>query len=345
MTAITSGKLVPLAYATTAGNQLRASRGFTLVELLVVIGIIGVLAGIMMLSFGGATESARAANCLTNMKQLAQAANSYAMEAGHYPLAGSLESIDIDEVQGSTLYRPAHGWISWLDNKNQYQDSNGNEVSTSHEKIDDCPFYGTGSVEDDTYALTNGTVWVSAGRNSKLYTCPAHVRIRREAGRKAPLWSYVMNAYFKYDYSQGSKAVATGSNPGRLYGSLKRADRTLMFAELPVYDPDSRMMLEDQSGAEADCTLQYKASINGKQYNSSWNGKAESIGFVHKAGKKDYCAHVAFADGHTEKLVYSSAGIKKEELTAILCEGLDVAFGKNGYQFISDSDNMDANDD
>ena len=344
MTVNTSKNLVPLAYAMAARKPFHLHRGFTLVELLVVIGIIATLAGIMVLSFGGATESARAANCLTNMKQLAQAANSKAMETGYYPLAGSLESIDVDEVEGKTLYRPMVGWISWLDNKRQYEDSNGNQIASSHKSAEQCPFYGNGTLEDETYALTNGTIWVSGGRNKKLYTCPAHVLSRREAGLKAPLWSYVMNAYFRYDYSQGSKAVASGIYPGRRYGALKRADRTLMFAELPTIDPATRRRLDEPSGAEADCTLQYKASINGNSYNSSWNGKAETVGFVHKSGKRNYCAHVVFADAHTEKLVYSEAGLSLQDLTAALCEGLDVAFGKQGYQLAKDADQMEAND-
>ena len=344
MTVNTSKNLVPLAYAMAARKPFHLHRGFTLVELLVVIGIIATLAGIMVLSFGGATESARAANCLTNMKQLAQAANSTAMESGYYPLAGSLESIDVDEVKGETQYRPMVGWISWLDNKRQYEDSNGEQRANAHKSIEICPFYGNGNLEDETYAITNGTIWISGGRNRNLYTCPAHVLSRREAGLKAPLWSYVMNAYFRYDYSQGSKAVSSGGRPGRWYGTLKRADRTLMFAELPTIDPATRRRIDEPSGAEADCTLQYKASISGKSYNSSWNGKPETIGFVHKSGKRNYCAHVVFADAHTEKLVYSEAGISLQELTAALCEGLDVAFGKEGYQLAKDAEQMEAND-
>ena len=335
MTEFTRKNLVPLVHSMTASKRFCAKRGFTLVELLVVIGIIGVLVGIMMASFGGATESARAANCLANMKQLAQAANSSAMETGYYPLAGSLEAIDIDESSGGkTYYKPYHGWISWLDNKGQYEDSYGNERSSSHQKIEICPFYGTGTQENDLYAVTNGTIWISGGRNARLYVCPEHKRQRVERGLKAPLWSYVMSAYFKYDHSDGSRAVAANYHPGRHYGELPRADRTLMFAELPTIDPSTRQMLDDPSGAEADCTLQYKGSYNGKQYNASWKGTPETIGFVHKSGKRNYNAHIVFADCHTEKLLYSDAGLSLKDLTAYLCEGLDVSFGKNGYQVI-----------
>ena len=63
---------------------------FTLIELLVVIGIIAVLAGVMAVAFGGATETARAAQCLSNMKSLAQAANATAMSGGWYPAGGGL---------------------------------------------------------------------------------------------------------------------------------------------------------------------------------------------------------------------------------------------------------------
>ena len=55
-------------------------KGFSLVELLVVIGIIGILAGVLMGVFSGGSDSARAARCLSNMKNLANACQTYGMK-------------------------------------------------------------------------------------------------------------------------------------------------------------------------------------------------------------------------------------------------------------------------
>ena len=66
---------------------MRFRRGFTLVELLIVIAIIGVLVGLVMPTVGRARESARRAACLSNLRQVHQSFLLFAGEnGGHVPI-------------------------------------------------------------------------------------------------------------------------------------------------------------------------------------------------------------------------------------------------------------------
>ena len=319
-------------------------KAFSLIELIVVIAIIGILAGVLLASFSGGTESARAAKCLNNMRNLAQGASAYAAgsKIERLPLAGSRASF---APSGSGLvYKEQKGWISWLSMNDEYgMRTKSKEHPKSFVSIENASAY-CADEEKAMFALTNGTMWLSVNCNRDVYVCPEHQIKASKKGGKI-WWSYVMNAYFGYDWSDGNKAVVTdSSHPGRSPGdNAIRPERRLMFAELPIYGSGTTI---DEGGkpsganypeggsTECDCVLQYK----GYDFNKDWKGKAESIAFNHKSAKR-WCAHVVFADGHAEKLLKpKSGGMSPEQLTALLCAGKDITFDGSGYTWVNTQD-------
>src|SRR5579884_55918 len=69
----------------TEQSMQAATRGFSLVELLVVIGIIAVLISLLLPALSKARQEAQRIQCLSNLHQLAAAAQHYANVTGVYP--------------------------------------------------------------------------------------------------------------------------------------------------------------------------------------------------------------------------------------------------------------------
>ena len=292
-------------------------KAFTLIELLVVIGILGILMSVLVTSLSGGTESARAAECMSNLGSLAKAVNQ-ASSVNHYcTLAGSVELLDFSEGRKiknvKKVYRERPGWISW-DSQNKFVNSPSSHVScqytSAYEQNPDLRFY----------SLTNGAIWKYTGGSETIYRCPNHLK---KLSKNRPNWSYVMNSLFGWDRSNGKEAVSRNYFVYQ-FGELPRPDKHLLFAELQWEDYINENKPNTSKAVPAtDCVLQYQG-----------DGGNEMIGFNHKSGR-DIVAHVVFADGHVDRIIYPRKGIGSGELrnlTQWLCEGRDYHFDGQHYR-------------
>lgn len=77
-------KIIGFARFPTRGARSR--NGFSLIELLVVMGVIGVLVGLLLPAAQSAREAARRIQCVNHLKQLALAAHQYHDREGAFPM-------------------------------------------------------------------------------------------------------------------------------------------------------------------------------------------------------------------------------------------------------------------
>jgi type II secretion system protein G len=79
---------------------MKNQRGFTLLEMMVVVAIIAILAGILIPNFTRARAQAATSACMANEKTIATALELYFTDNQKYPASGSVNSAFVTAMSG-----------------------------------------------------------------------------------------------------------------------------------------------------------------------------------------------------------------------------------------------------
>jgi prepilin-type N-terminal cleavage/methylation domain-containing protein/prepilin-type processing-associated H-X9-DG protein len=307
-------------------------KGFTLVELLVVIGIIAVLISLLLPSLQGARRSAQSVKCLSSLRQIGLGFQMYSTTfGGKYPLAVHEHSAGYTGGMPNLLPMPASGQSRWQDKiiaftagsaglappdgyfdmLNKYPNDTLRESSV----LWGCPAYRLNDGWNNTGALNNDQVRSGYAMNPYL--------LLPEKGAGNTPGIAVAQSYRERAYHGQSVhgEYLKESNIKRPHGGAHRiliAEGLIHFLELSVrtkaapFDPAAghKWYPYDNTGLQANWQ-QAHFKIDGSRHGKSDLSKQASYN-----GKY---TNALFCDGHAEPVSV------KEAWNAVVVPGEDVA--------------------
>jgi prepilin-type N-terminal cleavage/methylation domain-containing protein/prepilin-type processing-associated H-X9-DG protein len=243
--------------------------GFTLVELLVVIGIIAVLVAILLPALNKARESARTLQGLSNLKQLAIATRMYAGDSNDWLPAGD---------------NPTHWGVPWPHALAHYlgmPNKTTAQINANPPKVLRCP---DAAVPDRGVTHYSANPILIPDLNRGIPTPGAATCLRPyKLSRARPPTELML-------YFDGQQIEAKTYTP---YYSAWQINNGL-------YNQTASLVYRENwfTGTRTNTVLSYGSTMNKDHYGSTNFGTAE-IRYRHL---RDTAANVVFVDGHAETM-------------------------------------------
>ncbi|MFO7536171.1 MAG: DUF1559 domain-containing protein [Kiritimatiellia bacterium] len=260
------------------------TKAFTMIELMVVIAVIGILAGLLMPTLVKAREKGRQTQCKSNLKELHTAVMAYTANGGHFPHATTYQIFDTDRQVWSEI----NGWV-------------GPCVSMPPGSRGNTDMWNDGN-SNATTCITNGSLY-SYVADTRIYLCPTFaMEFAKLKPTATAVRSYVMN----WNLS------------GASLFSLRDASRRMLFTELNVAakvdgkDVTVRTAVETQNPFSEPANRRYYSfhTTDGALMVNTTPTQVPTEGVAAYHNGK---GNAVFADGHIESLYYSN--------TVDICDG------------------------
>ena len=309
----------------------RRRGGFTLVELLVVIGIIAVLIAIILPSLKKARQSAQKVQCMSNMRQITFACLMFANDhhgnmvnrsaSGLYgwDQYGNISASGATKNPLTNSVTDTSSWVAWqraIDPATGLPSANGDDENITYSAIAQY-LGGHQQLTSKSGTLTNGqTVPISstfAGGVERIFQCPADNILARPAMTGNPCYyrfSYTMNDLVSWNYA--SKAF--GAVNGVTYAKGQRSDFIFTGQVASIRHPQTVEMFlcEDEqtisSPAELpnpwnwnSTTAGYYCDLVASRHDASYRGPLPNAAVNKGSGLDVDCkGNVSFCDGHVD---------------------------------------------